>query len=313
MRSDTLNRINATPLTYPYFDEDALHAIEPMEVRLKISTFEVSDKIAKEYGFDRDRAPEMFLAQFQAGRHVAQKLESTGMSNLRAAELSGVDPAMISKYICGKRPFSPGAALITPFAYNVMMESCHKLMFGTEGKIILPSVYSEMVRAIAMISSEAKEALLRKAQLQMTLYEKQNPQKIQNAPHREVSTLIGERIFELIYDKGTQGYLLFGQETPYGIRNFIRQFILEDFKRESPRLSSLMYLSFETGLALDYFIAEDFTKKVPCFYRAGEEVLEVTDSATLKIIGICSSLPVEARCKLVGEVIGAGLGAEFLQ
>ena len=41
--------------------------------------------------------------------------------------------------------------------------------------------------------------------------------------------------------------------------------------------------------------------------------MEVTDQTTLKIIGICCSLPAEARCKLVGEVIGAGLGAEFLQ
>ena len=312
MRSGILNRINATPLTYPYFDEDALRAIEPMEVRFKISTLAVTDKIAEEYGFDLDRAPEMILAQFQAGRHVAQKLKSMGMSNLKASALSGVDPSMISNYIRGKRPFSPGAATITPFAYNVMAESCHKLMFGTEGKILLPSVYSEIVRAIKMISAEDKEALLRKAKFQMALYEKQNQQEIENAPHREVSTLIGERIHELIYDKGTQGYYLLGPETPYGMKCFIRQFIIEDFKRESPRLTFLMYLSFETGLALDYFIAEDFTKKVPCYYREGEKVLEVKDQTALKIIGICCSLPAEARCKLIGEVIGAGLGAEFI-
>ena len=164
---------------------------------------------------------------------------------------------------------------------------------------------------MAKLSENEKETLLRKASFQMALYEKQNPQEIQNAPHRDISTIIGERIFELIYDKGNQGYQLFGQETPYGVRNFIRQFILEEFKRESPRLSLLMYLAFETGLALDYFVAENFTKRVSCFYQDGDAVLEVKDWATLKVIGICSALPPETRTKLVGEVIGTGLSLDF--
>ena len=277
MKASVLNQIYATPLTYPYFDEDALRAVEPMDIRFRISTLEVTEKIAKEYGFSLDRVPEMILAQFQAGRHVTQKLKSTGMSSVTASELSGLDKTMLSKYGKGKRPFSPSVTVISPFAYNVMHESCHKLMFGAE----------------------------------MALYEKQNPRDIQNAPHREISEMIGERIFELSNDKGTQSYQLFGEETPYGIRNYIRQFIIEDFKRESPRLSLLMYLAFETGLALDYFIAEDFTKMVPCFYQAGDEIIELKDRTALSVIGICAALPVETRSKLIGEVIGAGLGAEF--
>ena len=310
MKSSILNKIYATPLTYPYFDEQALRDIEPMDVRFRISTLEVTDKIAEEYGLPLDRAPEMILAQFQAGRHVAEKLKNWGES-VRASELSGVDKTLLSKYVQGKRPFSPSTAVIVPFAYNYMRESCHKLMFGTEGKILLPTVYAEMAMAMSKLSDEDKEALLRKAKLQQTIFQRQNPQEIKNAPHRENSAIIGERIFELVYDKGTQGYQILGPETPYGLRNFIRQFFLEEFKRESPRLSFLMYLSFETGLALDYFIAEDFTLMTPCSYRDGEEILEVKDPTTLQVIGICSSLPVEMRSKLMGEVIGSGLAIDF--
>ena len=281
-----------------------------MDVRFRISTLDVTEKIAEDYGFSMDRAPEMILAQFQAGRHVAQALNGRGES-VRAAELSGIDKTSLSKFIQGKRPFSPGASILAPFAYNVTNESCHRLMFGTEGRIMLPAVYAEMARAMAKLPDSEKEALLRKASFQMALYEKQNPQEIRNAPHRDISTIIGERIFELIYDKGTQGYQLFGQETPYGVRNFIRQFILEEFKRESPRLSLLMYLSFETELALDYFVAENFTKWVPCFYQEGDEVLELKDPVTLNVIGICSALPPETRSKLMGEVIGTGLSLNF--
>lgn len=310
MKASILNKIYATPLSYPYFDEQVLREIEPMEVRFRVSTLEVTEKIAEEYGFSRDRVPEMILAQFQAGRHVAQVLDGWG-EGVRAADLSGIDKTMLSKYIKGKRPFSPSASALAPFAYNVMYESCHKLMFGAEGKILLPTVYAEMARAMAKLPANEKEALQRKASFQMALYEKQNPQEVKNAPHRDISAIIGERIFELIYDKGTQGYQLFGQETPYGVRNYIRQFILEDFKRESPRLSLLMYLSFETGLALDYFVAENFAKMVPCYYQDGDKTLELKDRTALEVIGICSALPSETRSKLMGEVIGAGLSLDF--
>lgn len=311
MKTSVINQILATPLSYPYFDEQALRAIEPMDVRYRISTVGVTEKIAEEYGFSMDRVPEMLLAQFQAGWHIAKKMASTGMSNVAASELSGMDKTLLSRYVQGKRPFSPSPAITTPFAYNVMNESCHKLMFGTEGKIMLPSVYAEMARAMDVISSEEKEALLRKANIQWSLYEKQNPRDIQNAPHRDISVMIGERIFELSDDKGTQSYQLFGQETPYGVRNYIRQFIIEDFKRQSPRMTHLMYLAFETGLALDYFIAENFTKMAPCFYTVGDEVRALKDRTSLNVIGICASLPIEVRSKLIGEVIGAGLGEEF--
>jgi len=310
MKSSTLNKIYAIPLTYPYFDEQALREIEPMDVRFRISTLEVTDKIAEEYGFPPDRVPEMILAQFQAGRHVAEKVTARGEST-KATELSGIDKTLLSKYIQGKRPFSPSAAVMVPFAYNYMRESCHKLMFGTEGKILLPTVYAEVATAMAKLSDAEKEALLRKAKVQQAIFQKQNPQEIENAPHRNLSTLIGERLFELVYDQGTQGYQILGPETPYGLRNYVRQFFVDDFKRESPRLNSLMYLSFETGLALDYFIAEDFTLRTPCFYRDGDEIRELKDRTTLQMIGICSALPVEMRSKLMGEVIGSGLALDF--
>ena len=311
MKERILNQIYGTPLTYPYFDEETLRAIEPMDIRFRVSTLEVTEKIAEDYGFSLDRVPEMILAQFQAGRHVADKLESTGMSKIAACELSGMDKTMLTKYTQGKRPFSPSATVIPPFAFNVMNESCHKLMFGTEGKVMLPSIYAEMARAMAAIPVEEREALLRKASIQWAIYEKQNPREVENAPHREVSKMIGERIFELSYDKGTQFYQVLGQDTPYYVRFYLSQFTIEDYKHESPRLSLLMYLSFETGLALDYFIAENFTKKVPCFYQAGDETIELKDQTALNVIGICAALPVETRSKLIGEVIGAGLSKEF--
>ena len=61
MRSSTLEKIYSTPLNYPYFDAEALRAIEPMDLRYKLSTLGVTDKIAEEYGYPFDRVPEMMV------------------------------------------------------------------------------------------------------------------------------------------------------------------------------------------------------------------------------------------------------------
>ena len=310
MKQSTINRILETPLTFPYFDVDALRALEPMDTRLKASLYDVTPKIEKEYGFDPERVPEIILAEYQAGRYITRKMKDKGISAVFAAELSGMDKSRMSKYLSGKRPFSPGAANIAPFCYNVVGESCNKVMFGYEESITLPSVYAETAKALLKITPEKKSALLRKAQVQMALYVKQNPNPVKNAPHRDLSEMIGERIFELIYDQGTHGYLLFGQETPYVIRNYLRQFCLEEFKSESPRLGYLMYLAFESRMALDYFVAEDFTKFSDCYYNDGDEKVQITDKDTLQYIGICSSVPSEQKIKLMGAAIGAGLSIE---
>ena len=311
MKSSVLLKIETTPLSLPYFDLEAFKSIEPMSARFKASRGDVSDKAAKDYNLDPEHVPEIVLAQFQAGRYVAQKMDQMGMSSVRATELSGIDKTMLSKYLKGRRPFTPSPSVLAPFCYNVMNESCNKIMLGFEGQILLPSMYAETAKALYAVSKSEKAELLKKAKIQLALYEKQNPTEIKNAPRRDLSSLIGERIFELIYDKGTQGYQLFGAETPYPVRNFLRQFIIEDFKRESPRLGHLMYLALESGLAIDYFIAEDFTKYIPCYYADGDKTVLIEDREILQYIGICSAVPVDQRTKLFGDAIGTMLGQQF--
>ena len=311
MKNSVLSKIAATPLSLPYFDVEVLRGVEPMDARFKVALFEVNDAVNKEYRFELDRVPELVLAQYQAGKYVADKLNRIGMSQNQAAELSGIEKSMLSKYLQGKRPFAPGANLAVLFCYNVLAESCNKVMLGYDEIITLPLVYAETARALAFLDDGKKKELLRKAKVQMALFERQNPTEIKNAPHRDLSQMIGERIFELIYDQGTHGYLLFGQDTPYGVRNFLRQFMVEDFKRESPRMGHLMYLAFETQMALDFFIAEDFTKFCKCCYKDGDQLIEVTDKETLQYIGICSSVSAEQKSRLMGDAIGAALAQDF--
>ena len=311
MKDNVMRKIANTPLSFPYFDMDDLRAVEPMDLRFKVAMFEVSNAVKEKYNVDEDRVPEFILAQYQAGKYVAQKIKEKGMQNTEVSEKSGMDVTSVSKMINGKRPFSPNSAYLTPFCYNIMGESCHKIMFGEEGKVILPSVYAELAKAMTALNEDQKDLLLNKAKVQYALFEKQNRTGIANAPMRGQSTIISERIYEMLYDKGQQGYQFFGPDTPYQIRGTLKQFLLDDYKKETPRIGFVMYLAFETGVALDYFIAEDFTRFAPCFYRNKEDLVEVKDRKTLKYIGICAAMPPIQRQNLIGEAIGLHLSASF--
>lgn len=311
MKTSLVNTMLASPLSLPYFDAASLKAIEPMDLRFKVAMFEVSDDIAKEFNISTDRIPEIVYAQYQAGRYVADKMKAYGIMNVEASEKSGIDVTSLSKALSGKRPFSPNAAYLAPFCYNVMHESCHKIMFGEEGKILLPAPYTQVAKALLNLNDGDRKQLLKKAKLQYALFEKQNPNDIPNAPKRPQSAIMSERIYEILYDKGRQGYQFFGPDTPYQIRSTLKQFILTDFQKAAPRIGFLMYLAFETGMALDYFISEDFTKYTRCFINDGEGENEITDTDVLGYLGICSSMPPKQRQSLMGEAIGVNMSKSF--
>lgn len=307
MKKSTVLRIASSPMSFPYFDIDALRAVEPMNVRCKVSMSEPNEQLAEQYGLDKDRVPEIIQAQYMAGRYVRQKIGDKGLTNVAVSEETGLDKTLLSKYIQGERPLSPNVANLVPLCYGVLQEACHKVMMGYVGKIVLPSVYAETARALSQASAEKRAELLRKALVQKKLYENLAPTKYRFAPHRSPATLIRERIYELLYDKGIQGYLLLGKETPYDVRNYLKQFTRDGYEHDNPRLGYLMYIAFETDLALDYFIAEDFTLYTPCFYKEGEELVEIKDRDILQYVGVCAEVPTEQRVKLIGDAMAISL------
>jgi len=311
VKASIANVIATTPLRLPYFDLEAYKSIEPLEARYRASVSEIDSKSAEKYGIDPEHVPEIVLAQFQAGLYVSQKLKEKGIGHVEAAQLSGIDKTTLSKACTGKRPFSPTAAMLTPFCYNVMQESCHKVMFGRPGTILLPSTYSETARFMHSLSETEKKSLLNKAKVQYALLEKQNPGTVRNEPKRNQVVITGERLHELFFDKGVQAYQFFGPDTPYIVRNSIRQFVVDEYLTTTPRIGFLMFMALETGLALDYFIAEDFTKYTDCYYKEGNETFLIKDGYILGFIGICASLPPEPRQKLIGEAIGTSLCKTF--
>lgn len=301
----------SSPLTMPYFDFDAFHGIEPAEARYAAAVAELDPAEASAFGLPLDHVPAIVLAQYQAGKYLAMRLKEIGISQVEVAEKTGICKTMISKYVKGQRPFSPNGEHLTPLCYSILGESCHKVMFGIKGQIYLPNPYSAAAQALHKLSKGERERLYHLANTQLTLYHNQNPAVIQYAPHRGISDVIGGRIRELIYDKGATGFELLGKDTPYQIRAFLRQFYFEAAKKEHPRLGLLMYLALETGQALDYFIAEDFTRFSDCYYSDGNSWIKIEDVTILRFIGICAAVTPEQRAKLLGTAIGTALGLDF--
>ena len=71
------------PLTYPYFDINALRCVEPAETRYKAAVVELDSEEACVLGLPRDHVPEIVLAQYQAGKYLAKRLEEIGIRSAR--------------------------------------------------------------------------------------------------------------------------------------------------------------------------------------------------------------------------------------
>lgn len=306
-----MDYISGMPLSFPYFNMDAFHSIVPSDTRYKATMSVLDPEEASKLGLHQDHVPEILFAQYQAGKYVAMRLTEIGISQVDAAEKSGICKTMLSKYLRGQRPFSPNGEVLTPLCYGILGESCHIVMFGSHGTIHLPLPYGEAAKALLRLPSEDREKLFLEANTQLALYHREYPSNIQGAPRRGISVVVGERIRELLYDKGVTGYELLGKDTPIQFRSFLRQFYVEGAKKEHPRLGQMMYLALETGQALDYFIAEDFTRFTDCYYAEDNTWIKIEARDVLQFIGICAAVTPEQRNKLLGTAIGAALGRDL--
>jgi len=339
MTSDFQNRINALDLCFPYIDKAELMSITNLTDRYHAATAGLDAETAEKYGLDASRLPDLMICQFMAGKYVKESLKELGRSANAACELSGMDKTLLSKYMSGNRPLSITPSVLTPFCYNALQESCHKVMFGEEGRIDLPVPYSLTAKSLLSLDAGERATVLRYGKKKAELFdwqfrqlmESKNPdsmtetggsktegnknkrgmQYYPNAPRREQFIIIRERIQMVLDDTGRRPVHILGSETPHLVRKTIRQYLMEAYEKALPRTSFLMYLSLELGLALDYFIAEDFTKFVPCFYTDdnGKQV-ELKDKDVLQYIGTCAAVPPEFRAQMMGRAIGTAMGSE---
>jgi len=296
-----VNYAKSIPLRLPYIDCTALRSIEPIELRYLTATSWPKPIVAAQH--DVSHVPDLVLAQWQAAQYVSKQLQDKGILAIDASAKSGLDATLFAKYRSGSRPFSPLPSTLVPLCYTVLHQSCHRVMFGDEGAIRLPRLYSVVARRMLLMSADAINDLLAAAKAQQKVYEAQTPVLYPNTPRRSINTIVRERMTDILCDSGHQTLSFFGRDTPEGVKNNIRTYFDDSYKRTKPHLLFLMYMAFETGMALDFFIAENFCQYVPCYYHDNGHDVLVDDQRVLDYIGICASLPPENRITLFADAL----------
>lgn len=285
-------KLKNVPLKFPYADYDYLRSFDSVEVRYAIGNDAVTDAIAEKYNIPEDHLPELAVARWAAAQYVLIRMKKRGISQADASNISGIGPTLFSKYAAGERPFTPLPSMLPNFCYKVMEESCHKVMFGEEGEILLPSFYASVVKHLLRASESENKELLKKAN---EIYRKYaaEPASIE---------LVRERILQYCYEKGLKFGNFFGEDPHRQVEN--RLYYL--FKEESPaalKLPYLMFMSFESGQALDFYISPDCISWVPTYYMDSDVKRELTDKTVRTIVSRCFAMQEQGRMEFLPYVL----------
>lgn len=301
-RKQITNKMIATPLSFPYADLESLRKITPLENRYNAGMNVMTEEQLETIGLDRDHIPELLLCRWQAAKYVTFALEEKGISFARAAEKCHVDMSCFSKYKKGDRPLAVEAPAYVPLCLSVLGKSCHEVMFGEAGKIIIPGIYSLAVRIFLQMPPEKRDELLKLSDSAKEWFQFTHPAVNGSILHRDPDEVIRERLGLLADAWGRNSENFFGEPQPRYIRSGAKAYF-ENNELYKPRMAFTVFLAFETGYALDYFISEDFTKHVPCFYEALDSYVELKDQNALRFMGNLFAVDHETRKPLMAYAL----------
>ena len=278
------NLMKLAPMTFPYADLAELRKTTPLIDRYNSSMDILSEEDLESIGKEKDHLPELLLCRWQAGKYVAEQLKSRGIPYSEAASFCQIDKSLFTKYSNGERPLGLEAEALVPLCINLLNESCNKVMFGEDGKIIIPGVYGTAVKCFLKLSEDQQRNIVNMGNELRKTFEMTNPTVAGVGLHRDPDDLIRDRLWQLAYASGRNVENFFGEKQERRIRNNIKAYF-ENNELYRPRMSFTAFLAFETGYALDYFIVEDFTGLTPCYIQDGDDLVEIKDKLALRFIG----------------------------
>ena len=276
MTDEMLNRIKRLPLTFPYADYDALRKIEPAAARSLAAVDQLPERAAQKYGLDRDRLPAMVVARWQAAKYVTQEMTTREIGKQHASTLSGLDLSLFSRYENLERPFTPGGKVMTSFCHDVFHESCHKVMFGEESEIKLFAVYNAIAEHLPELT-DAELAQLIDAGKKLA----------KEQGDVELIPLTQSRTKDLCLERGCRYINFFGEDTTGRLISRL----CAAFNPTNPselKVPFLMYMAFESGYALDFFLSLDCLRYTKTLYlNKDNEYQEVTDQRVKQVLRYC--------------------------
>lgn len=236
------------------------------------------------------------LCRVAAAKRIADKKGSYTYPELQ--DLTGVNAMHFAKFAAGARPVALPPDSILSICRNLTKCSCHELMFGEKGEIVLPDAYSSVAAAYDHLSADKKTEYADKAKCAVKDYsERIKPDKYTNL-HRPMPEIIAERLSTVISSFDLFRHPILSSRIRMALKT-----VGDSSSSSYTGLTSLMYVAFETGRALDYFICEDFTQCAPVYFNCNRGKILMRASSALSFTGAAFTLPESDRRELFAEVL----------
>ena len=302
------------PLKYPYANYKAMKLRTPMEVRFDTASYYPTDEMYKEYGLGKDYLPELIVAKYQAGKHLAMSLEKSNLTLLQVSRLVKLDKSTISRWTTRDRPFSSTPKNLVNLSEYVIGDSCHYIMFGEEGEVLLPSLYSNAACILMSYGRSYRSEMRSKiASIAMRAAKenKDDPAKDRDSDYF-YTRILSERMRMLSDDMLKTPGTFFSDEAdniwPKLIRTSVKS-MMEGDPEFIASLHVLMFIALETGYSLDFFINPNFCLKSNLYFkRPGRKTkYKLLDRNVLRIMNYLFNADPETRSEMFSLIFGDGL------
>lgn len=317
------------------FIEDPRYAIDALYLTVTRS----ENKIPKECGCQAISLDDLGLIDFTTARRYAA-IELTSIVNAyysrerkNLKKEVGLDNTLISKMTVSIataleleeiRPFSSPTETIYPISEQVLNTTSHELLFGTPGRIVLPSAYAWVATVLLRLGSNDWKNLLNEGH---ELYNKEisdykkycNELKLVDLSlfhqTRPMDVVILERMADLGEDNTINEFRYIGimsRLSKIPLRAVYRKLLdnegLPPFspKAYTPNLETLMFFSLVSGQAIDFFLANDFVTPMRdniYLKDADGKLRKIEDESVLEILGLCAALPKEKKSKYMASIL----------
>lgn len=224
------------------------------------------------------------------------------------------------------RPFSAPMVTIAPVADFVMGSSVHQMFFGQEGTVTLPGRYSYLADGLEKMTDSDRQYLISRGRELMEKAEETYRQHCRETGSVDLSAygqicganeIVFERIRELAqeneYISGNKFILNRGTAGPNKLKIALKSLASEENRTAGdnayePNVEIIMFLALESGLAMDFFIKNDYIcieggasqrgtakPRLKILKKTESGTDEVTDSDVLRVLSFCTALKGDAK------------------
>ena len=251
-----------------------------------------------------DHIPETEVCRWLAGKKLIREMNLHQYTARKVAADTGLDFTAISMYLRMKRPFSCKMSSLQPLTH-ILDLSCNNFLMGVNSDILLPFEESALVNRLVRLPENEKERLSEIATGRWKQYMREHPSQTMHGLHRPINEVLIDRLEILNKAKGRPLSIYFGtkkEDNPIFLRTIMKRCEEHTETEEFISMSTLIFLAFETGYPIDWFVCEEplvGPEKAKVKYTDNNGVVrELSDCAIINLMNAYLALPAPERLEL---------------